>query len=63
VLNFVPTPGSNIKVVRKISRTWYENGVNTATTNKPMHENNTEQVKFLLERPSALPDKYYYGKL
>ena len=65
VLGFIPAVGSEIKVVRRFSDSWFDT-LNTSTVHevsgKYMHENTTEQVKFLLERPSALPDKYYYGK-
>ena len=65
VLGFSPAVGSEIKVVRRFSDSWFD-AINTGTvhevSSKYMHENTTEQVKFLLERPSALPDKYYYGK-
>jgi len=65
VLGFSPAVGSELKVVRRISDSWFDT-LNTGTvhevSSKYMHENTTEQVKFLLERPSALPDKYYYGK-
>jgi hypothetical protein len=28
---------------------------------KLMHNNDTEQVRFMLRKPAQLPDKYYYG--
>ena len=55
VLNFIPAIGAELKIVRNTAENWLEFG-------KPMHESNTEQVKFLLERPASLPDKYHYGQ-
>jgi hypothetical protein len=55
ILSTATSIGSQIEVVRNVTALWIDHTV-------PMHDNSTEQVKFLLERPAALPDKYYYGQ-
>ena len=54
-INFQPQVGSELKVIQSISQ---EIGFEYSD----IHTRNVEQVKFLLERPSFLPDKYYYGQ-
>jgi hypothetical protein len=54
-LNFTPRVGSELKVIQTVSQ---ESGIEYSD----IHSRNVEQVKFLLERPSFLPDKYYYGQ-
>jgi hypothetical protein len=54
-INFQPQVGSEVKVVQLVSQ---EVGFEYSN----LHSRNVEQVKFLLERPSFLPDKYYYGQ-
>jgi hypothetical protein len=54
-LNFTPRVGSELKVIQTVSQ---ESGIEYSN----IHSRNVEQVKFLLERPSFLPDKYYYGQ-
>ncbi len=54
-LNFTPTVGAEVRVVQAVSQ---EVGFEYSDA----HIRNVEQVKFLLERPSFLPDKYYYGQ-
>ncbi len=55
VLAFEPKVGSEIKVVKVVSS---EVGFEYSD----LHNRNAEQIKFLLEKPSFLPDKYYYGQ-
>jgi hypothetical protein len=54
-LTFIPVENSEIKVV-----------TNTATVvgfeYADAHNRDKEQIKFLLDSPSLLPDKYYYGQ-
>ena len=45
-----------IKVVQKIGKIWY-----TLDGNKTLQEESTVQARFLQEKPSELPDKYYYA--
>jgi hypothetical protein len=54
-LMFSPQPGAELKVIQSVSQ---ETGIEYSD----IHSRNVEQVKFLLERPSLLPDKYYYGQ-
>ena len=54
-LLFEPRVGSELKVIQTVSQ---EVGFEYSDA----HTRNIEQVKFLLERPSFLPDKYYYGQ-
>jgi hypothetical protein len=54
-LNFVPKVGSELKVIQTVSQ---ESGIEYSD----IHTRKVEQVKFLLEKPSFLPDKYYYGQ-
>jgi hypothetical protein len=54
-INFQPQVGAEVKVVQSVSQ---EVGFEYSD----VHSRNVEQVKFLLERPSFLPDKYYYGQ-
>jgi hypothetical protein len=54
-INFQPQVGAEVKVVQSLSQ---EVGFEYSN----LHSRNVEQVKFLLERPSFLPDKYYYGQ-
>jgi hypothetical protein len=55
ILNFDPAVGSEIKVVRSVSQ---QVGIEYSN----LHDRDIEQVKFLLDSPSFLPDKYYYGQ-
>jgi hypothetical protein len=55
VINFQPQVGAELKVIQSISQ---EIGFEYSD----VHTRNIEQVKFLLECPSFLPDKYYYGQ-
>ena len=54
-LMFSPQAGAELKVIQSVSQ---ETGIEYSD----IHSRNVEQVKFLLERPSLLPDKYYYGQ-
>ena len=54
-LAFQPKVGSEVKVVQTVSE---EVGFEYSD----VHSRTAEQVKFLLESPSFLPDKYYYGQ-
>jgi hypothetical protein len=54
-LNFEPQVGAEVKVIQSVSE---EVGFEYSD----IHVRNIEQVKFLLDRPSFLPDKYYYGQ-
>ena len=54
-LNFIPRVGAEVKVIQAVSQ---EVGFEYTDA----HTRNIEQVKFLLEQPSFLPDKYYYGQ-
>jgi hypothetical protein len=54
-LNTLTTVGSEIKVIKKLSET-------AEFEYFDAHARKSEQVKFLLESPSFLPDKYYYGQ-
>jgi hypothetical protein len=54
-INFQPQVGAELKVIQSISQ---EIGFEYSD----IHTRNVEQVKFLLECPSFLPDKYYYGQ-
>jgi hypothetical protein len=73
-LSFIPVVGSELKVVKKYSKSMFESiqpfamtTANNTVTNvhnvpvKLMHNNDTEQVRFMLRKPAQLPDKYYYG--
>ena len=55
LLAFNPVLNSEIKVVRHASS---EVGIEYVG----LHSRDTEQVKFLLDQPSFMPDKYYYGQ-
>jgi hypothetical protein len=54
-INFQPQVGSEVKVIQLVSQ---EVGFEYSN----LHSRNVDQIKFLLERPSFLPDKYYYGQ-
>jgi hypothetical protein len=54
-LAFTPRVGSEISVVKSVSQ---QVGIEYSD----IHSKDIEQVKFLLDRPSFLPDKYYYGQ-
>ena len=54
-LLFQPTVGAEVKVIQSVSQ---EVGFEYSD----VHTRTAEQVKFLLESPSFLPDKYYYGQ-
>jgi len=54
-LNFTPTVGATLEVIKRSSQIWYQ-----PNSNLTLSENNTPQVKFLLERSAASPDKYRY---
>jgi hypothetical protein len=54
-LNFLPVVNSEIKVITKtVNLVGFEFS--------DIHKRNVEQVNFLLETPSFVPDKYYYGQ-
>ena len=54
-LDFLPTVNSEIKVISKtVNQVGFEFS--------DVHKRNVEQVNFLLETPSFVPDKYYYGQ-
>jgi hypothetical protein len=55
ILDFIPTLKSEIKVVSK-------NATVVGFEFSDIHRRKEEQVNFLLETPSFLPDKYYYGQ-
>ena len=55
VLAFNPELNSEIKVVKHTSS---DVGIEYVG----LHNRDTEQVKFLLDQPSFMPDKYYYGQ-
>ena len=55
LLTFNPVLNSEIKVVRQARSAV---GIEYAA----LHSRDTEQVKFLLDQPSFMPDKYYYGQ-
>ena len=54
-LAFTPRVGAEISVIKSVSQ---QVGIEYSD----MHGKDIEQVKFLLDRPSFLPDKYYYGQ-
>jgi hypothetical protein len=55
LLAFKPVLNSEIKVIRRASS---DVGIEYVG----LHTRDTEQVKFLLDQPSFMPDKYYYGQ-
>ena len=74
VLHFTPDVGSEIKVVKKTVNSLYSeiqpfkttlNGTTVTNVHNIgralMHNDSSENVKFLLRKPAQLPDKYYYG--
>ena len=54
-LAFAPRVGAEINVIKSVSQ---QVGIEYSD----VHSKDIEQVKFLLDRPSFLPDKYYYGQ-
>jgi hypothetical protein len=55
ILDFLPVVNSEIKVITKtVNLVGFEFS--------DIHKRNVEQVNFLLETPSFVPDKYYYGQ-
>ena len=54
-LTVVPTTGAKLEVIKRTSKIWYQ-----SDSDLTLSENNTAQVRFLLERSAASPDKYRY---
>ncbi len=55
ILGFEPSINSDLTIVKS---TLHDVGLSYVS----LHNRDTEQVKFLLDQPSFLPDKYYYGQ-
>jgi hypothetical protein len=62
-ISFLPKIGVNIKIVKSTGKTWYNQGINSATDGNSLLYSNTVQARFLLEQQSGLPDKYQYGQI
>jgi len=55
ILDFLPIVNSEIKVISKtVNQVGFEFS--------DLHKRSVEQINFLLEMPSFVPDKYYYGQ-
>ena len=52
-----PLPaGSRITVIRKIGKTWYDRGENTASAGVALLDNNTAIAKFIGQKTTSLPE-------
>jgi hypothetical protein len=52
-----PVPaGQRITVIKRIGKTWYNRGVDTATTGNTFLSNDTPMIKFIKEKSTELPE-------
>jgi hypothetical protein len=48
--------GQRITVIKRVGKTWYNRGVNTATTGNTFLGNDTPMIKFIKEKSTELPE-------
>jgi hypothetical protein len=52
-----PVPaGTRITVIRRTGKTWYDRGVNTATTGETLFRNQSPVPAFIKQRSTELPE-------